>query len=147
MIPKELILPIESIHQLPKSPLYKEDGTMVGADWYHTYFCNPELTDWIIKHCPCECHVAEYIISDCAISFHKDLGRDYAFNYILDTGGENVITEFWDDSAQQLLSSVICEPNHRYVLNVSKQHRVLEPQPRPRVLVSITPKYGVTYQF
>ena len=105
------------------------------------------LTDWIIKHCPCECHVAEYIISDCAISFHKDLGRDYAFNYILDTGGENVITEFWDDSAQQLLSSVICEPNQWYVLNVSKQHRVLEPQPRPRVLVSITPKYGVTYQF
>lgn len=36
------------------------------------------------------------------VPMHKDFGRHYAINYMVDTGGENVYTVWWDDNFKEI---------------------------------------------
>jgi hypothetical protein len=144
-IPEELLLSKQEVEEaLTPVTLYHRDGTVYSAPWYHVYTCNDTLSAWIKNLLPFEVQYVEYIISDQAITLHKDIGRTRALNYILDTGGEQVTTEFFDDDENLLLQKV-CEPHTWYDLNVGMYHRVAEPQDHARFLISVTPKDGVTY--
>jgi hypothetical protein len=146
-VPLDLIKSLDQIKALPPVVLYQEDGSTYESEWYHVYTCDQELTDWIVKHFPVEVDVVEYIVSDRAIIMHTDLGRSQAYNYVLDTGGKNILTEFYNDSRDQLVEQVEYATNQWYLLNVSVPHMVKGEQTRPRVLISVTPKAGVTYKF
>lgn len=54
---------------------------------------------------------------------HKDVNRTLAYNYILDLGGSNVETCFYNDQLQ-LTESVIIEANRWHVINVDVYHNV-----------------------
>lgn len=146
-VPKELIKSLDQIRTLPQVTLYESDGNTYEVDWYRVYTCDSALTEWVKAHFPEEVDVVEYIVSDRAIVMHTDLGRSLAYNYILDTGGENIFTEFYNDSRDQLIERVEYAVGQWYLLNVSVPHQVNGEQSRPRVLISVTPKSGVTYKF
>ena len=146
-IPPELILTIEQAQMLDPVILYKEDGSVYQVDWYRVYTCDQALTDWVIENFPVEVDLVEYVVSDRAIVMHTDLGRDQAYNYLLDAGGTNIITEFYNSDQTQMIDNIEYQTNKWYVLNVGLPHKVSGPQTAPRFLISVTPKSGVTYKF
>ena len=146
-VPADLIVPLEQVNKLSPVVLYHQDGSVYQVDWYRVYTCNQELTDWVIEHFPIEIELVEYVISDQAIIMHTDLGRDCAYNYLINAGGTNIVTEFYNHDRVQLLESIEYQTNKWYRLNVGIPHRVNGTQTHPRFLISVTPKSGVTYKF
>ena len=146
-VPVDLILTIEQVRALTPIVLYHEDRSIYEVEWYKVYTCNQELTDWVHKTFPMEIDLVEYVISDQAIVIHTDLGRNQAYNYLLKSGGEDVLTEFYTADQTQMIDSIECETNQWYELNVGLPHKVSGPQNAPRFLISVTPKSGVTYSF
>ena len=144
-IPAHLLLTRSQIEeQLHRVTLYQSNGDVYDADWYRVYTCNDALMDYIKHTMPFDVQYVEYVISDRAIPMHRDLGRVRALNYVLETGGVNVATKFYNDDKRVMLEYV-CDTHTWYELNVGAYHSVAEPQPNPRFLLSVTPQDGVTY--
>jgi hypothetical protein len=146
-VPEHLIRSLEQIRELDPVVMYQKDGSTYEVDWYKVYTCDQQLTDWVVEHFPVEVELVEYIISTQAIDLHVDLGRNTAYNYVLDTGGDNIVTEFYSADRSQLIDSIEYTTNAWYVLNVGLPHQVKTPQSRPRIIISVTPSSGVTYKF
>ena len=146
-VPAELIMPLDHMHKLDAVTLYHQDGSVYQADWYRVYTCNQDLTNWVTANFPVEVELVEYVVSDQAIVMHTDLGRNCAYNYVIDTGGTNIVTEFYSHDHAQLLDSMEYQPNRWYQLNVGIPHRVNGTQTHSRFLISVTPKSGITYKF
>jgi hypothetical protein len=53
---------------------------------------------------------------------HKD-ARHYAINYLITSGGDNVVTEFYDDN-DVMIDSYIQQPGEWYFLNTLNKHCV-----------------------
>jgi len=146
-VPAELIMPLDHMHKLNPVVLRQQDGSVYQADWYRVYTCNQDLKDWVIMNFPIEVELVEYVVSDRAIIMHTDLGRNCAYNYLIDAGGTNIVTEFYNADESQMLDSIEYQTNKWYRLNVGTPHRVSGVQTHPRFLISVTPKSGVTYKF
>jgi hypothetical protein len=146
-VPPELIMSMEEAQTLPRVELYYEDQTHMAVDWYRVYTCNQELTDWVVKHFPVEVELVEYVISEEALLIHTDLGRKQAYNYLIDPGGKNIVTEFYTADRTQMIDSIEYQTNKWYVLNVGTPHQVAGQLTSPRFLLSVTPKAGITYRF
>ncbi|WP_353484131.1 hypothetical protein [Haliscomenobacter sp.] len=146
-VPADLIVPLEKMNELNPVVLRRQDGSVYQMDWYRVYTSNQELTNWIIEHFPIEVELVEYVVSDRGIFMHTDLGRDCAYNYLIDAGGINIVTEFYNTDQIQLLDSIEYQTNKWYKLNVGTPHQVVGTQTRPRFLISVTPKAGITYRF
>ena len=54
---------------------------------------------------------------------HRDIGRNWALNYIFDTGGDNVTTRWYDDNKCAIAETVI-QPNRWCLLKVDNLHAV-----------------------
>jgi hypothetical protein len=146
-IPSDLLMSMEQAQTLPRVELYNKDNTHVPVEWYRVYTCNQELRDWVIAHFPVEIELVEYIVSEEALLAHVDLGRNQAYNYLLDPGGKNIVTEFYTADRTQMINSMEYQPNKWYILNVGLPHQVAGKLDSPRFLISVTPKAGVTYKF
>ncbi len=81
-----------------------------------------------------------YQIIKKGISTHKDVGRKIIYNYILDTGGSDVHTNFYaEDKITELFSIKI--PSHTWhKMDVSFFHNVVGIE-KPRVAISIYQRY------
>jgi hypothetical protein len=93
------------------------------------------------------------------VPVHVDIGRKVAYNYIIETGGSNVLTAYFniDDFIQdrnnrhlrlfpkidcapaEPIYSVRIEPNRWHKLNVSVPHTVLNIE-NERIAITVTPK-------
>lgn len=144
-IPKNLLLSIDQVRELDPITLKRSDGSIYEVEWYKAYTANSELTNWVKENITIDVELVEYVITTKAVTMHVDLGRKQAFNYIINTGGDNVATEFYKEDRATLIDRTVCEPFVWYGLNVSIPHRVAEPQPGVRFLVSVTAKDAVTY--
>lgn len=72
------------------------------------------------------------------LSLHIDTPTKTKISYIFDTGGDNVITEFYQDySSNIMIDSIKILPNRWHILNVSKPHLVTGIEPG-RVRISLT---------
>jgi hypothetical protein len=58
------------------------------------------------------------------LDIHRDHGTEIKLSYLLDSGGNNVVTEFLDEQLNVTHSYVI-EPNRWHILNVKYLHRVV----------------------
>jgi hypothetical protein len=58
------------------------------------------------------------------ISIHKDTGRKIIYNYLIDTGGANVYTHFFDEDKKTELYSVNIPVNAWHKMDVSYYHNV-----------------------
>jgi hypothetical protein len=55
---------------------------------------------------------------------HKDIGTEVKFNYIIHSGGETVLTNFYDNSGN-LIETINFVSNAWYIMNVSIEHSVV----------------------
>ncbi len=67
-------------------------------------------------------HVSHYIKHQEGTGVHPthiDYGRKYAINYIIDTGGDNVITYWTKDDKSTILKEVVIESHRWHILHVN----------------------------
>lgn len=81
-----------------------------------------------------------YQIVKHGISTHKDTGRKIIYNYLLDTGGDNVYTNFYDENKTTEVFSVKIPSQTWHRLDVSYYHNVINIQ-KPRIAISIYEKF------
>ena len=55
---------------------------------------------------------------------HMDKGTKTKFIYLLETGGDNVVTNFYDDDQKTIVDSVVLEPHRWCILKVDAYHSV-----------------------
>ncbi len=69
---------------------------------------------------------------------HVDSPTKVKISYIFDTGGDNVLTEFYQDyQSGTLIDSIKILPFKWHILNVNRPHRVVGIEPN-RVRISLT---------
>jgi len=69
------------------------------------------------------------------VDIHIDLWRTLAYNYIIDTGGPEVKTCFYNES-NELIESYIIKANQWHSLNVETRHNVVNIV-RPRIAITV----------
>jgi hypothetical protein len=75
-------------------------------------------------------------VIDADLPMHKDHGTEIKFNYIIDQGGSDSVTSYYDDEGV-LLDFYTMDPHAWYILNVAVNHGVTNIIPGRR-RVSIT---------
>lgn len=84
---------------------------------------NQEIDQWGKENiCPNMYFGFQIISYD--LPLHKDHVTVSKLNYILDTGGENVVTEWYDDDQTTLLQSTILEPFRWHIIKADTYHTV-----------------------
>jgi hypothetical protein len=99
---------------------------------------NEPINQWCQQNICDEMYWAFQIIRG-DLNVHKDNGTLTKFCYLLDTGGDNVITNFFDDDKTTVLDSVVLEPHRWHVLKVDSFHNVKNIE-SGRIRFSITGK-------
>jgi hypothetical protein len=99
---------------------------------------NKIINDWCQRNICKEMYWAFQIISG-DLSIHKDKGTKTKFIYLLEAGGDNVITEFYDEDKTSVIQSVVIEPYRWHVLKVDSFHCVKNINPG-KIRFSITGK-------
>ena len=145
-IPADLILPLDQILKLDPFVLQNPDGSVYDVPFYKVFVANATLQEWVRSQFKFEIEWVEYLVAYESLGMHTDLGRCVGINYLLDAGGENVATEFYDIDRKTLLSRTVYQTNKWYMLNVEIPHQVVGEVKSPRIILSVTPKSGVTYR-
>jgi hypothetical protein len=91
-----------------------------------TDITSTSLKEWLNHNISNQMHYAFQIIpgKDGALPLHKDVKTNQKLCYILDTAGENVLTNFYDDE-KNLLQSIKIEPKRWHIIDVTKFHEVI----------------------
>jgi hypothetical protein len=93
----------------PNSYLWTDQFNQVVDSW-----CKENICDTM--------YYAFQIISN-DLPMHKDSGTKIKLTYILKTGGENTITEWYND-AEELVESVALEPCRWHIFKADSYHAV-----------------------
>jgi len=91
--------------------LTEEVDRYVRSFLFVCYFDKPNISGEV----PYAWLIAATFQGDVSGYIHKDL-RKHAINYVVDTGGDDVITEFYDDD-ENIIASYKQEPGEWYFLN------------------------------
>ena len=127
----------------------KNNKILTACEYIHGHLSYRPLIDWLLKNVPGinQDQIKGQIQSSGTHIVHSDIRRFAALNYIVDTGGENVITSWYQEknkplkrnktiSKQQsdegfvdynnleILDSVKFEKNKWYLIDVSVLHDV-----------------------
>lgn len=94
------------------------NGTYTWSDSF-----NIDVNNW------CQQYIAEsmyfgFQIINQNLPIHKDIGTLIKLNYVIDTGGTNVVTKFWDNDKTTLLASYKIEPNRWHIFKADTFHSV-----------------------
>lgn len=81
-----------------------------------------------------------YQIVKKGISIHKDVGRKIIYNYLLDTGGPDVYTNFYNEDKETELFSVKIPVRTWHKMDVSYYHNVIGIE-SPRIAISIYERF------
>ena len=105
------------------------DIKKLGSDWegdnpvYSTYRVSDELQTWVQSFFKLPI-IVNYQIINGQIPIHKDIGRTKCWNYLIDVGGPNVATQWWNDDETEVIRSVVFRGHCWYSLNVGIKHNV-----------------------
>ena len=107
-VPEDLILPVEEVLQLEN---------IFGGETknYTIHECQDELREYLKELFP-ECEKFRYQTLIKGVPVHKDRGRTTAINYIIETGGDNVQTIWYEED--------YTTPTHHVVLPKKKWHEL-----------------------
>lgn len=138
-VPEELLDPIEKI-------IGQESEVMLVRDFAHFEFktVNPKLDEWLHSVFKMKCY-AKYQVIRNGIAIHKDSpafpgDRRLAFNYLLQSGGPNVVTTVYDEDKTTILQSECIPLKRWHSLVVEKWHGVEGiSNEDPRVAITVTP--------
>jgi hypothetical protein len=147
-IPEELILSIDQVKQLPPVDLVARKDYLsneivpdkiIDTPNYKVYHVNSELNDYLKTIFNFEFKSFYHIINNEMVK-HIDTGRTLGINYLLNSGGIDVTTEFYDkQDPEQLLGSVVFPERRWYMLNVSLPHAVSAKSIVDRFAIALTP--------
>jgi hypothetical protein len=120
---------------LIKSPEYVLTGPFeFNTSYFKSKTVNRDLMDWLQIIFPFE-FTALYTISYHTLPIHKDVGiteeacptvgdRSIAINYVINTGGNNVTTQVYDEDQLTVLKSEKISKQKWHYLTVDKFHGV-----------------------
>jgi hypothetical protein len=120
-VPEELIESVDTIiNSLPKPT-----NTLVPSNftYFETRHVSNTLLEWSHQTFKDKVQGIKYQIIKPNIPIHKDIGRTVAFNYVIQTGGENSATCFFDDN-KKLLFKEIVPANHWHRIRTDMYHTV-----------------------
>ena len=118
-IPEDLLDPIQDIINAPPKP----ESRIPSSNYYfQTRLVSDKLFEWTKDTFKSECYVQYQIVRQ-GISIHKDIGRNVAFNYILEPGSDRAKTNFYDDN-HRLLCSKIIQPKKWHRIKTDVFHNV-----------------------
>lgn len=150
---KKLLLPRIPEHFIPEIYSTIDRGRNITYDGpniiykekfekYYGWYLMPEsLQQWFRQNISPDIYFGIQVITE-QMPIHKDVGADpksrteLKFNYLIDTGGNNVRTCYYDQE-ENLTATYVLEPHVWYMLNVRELHAVYDLSPRQR-RVSIT---------
>lgn len=118
-VPEEIITDALSAIGTPNYWLNKR------SDSYQVFPGTEKLYDFIHSHLDEQYRVTIQVIKN-TIPIHIDIGRSIVFNYIIDTGGEDIYTIFYskNDENYNVIESHKIEPFKWHRLTVSTPHSV-----------------------
>ena len=106
---------------------YKQAKT-TGNPYQWTDNGNQELDAWGKKHiCP-DMYFAFQIMWG-HLPMHYDIGTKTKLTYVLETGGDDVVTTFFDADGTTVLDSYCIEPHRWHIFKADTQHSVQNIQP------------------
>ena len=138
-VPEELLNSVESI-------IEQNSESMLVRDFAHFQFktVNTELDKWIHSVFKMKCYAKYQVITN-GIAVHKDSpafpgDRRLAFNYLLQTGGSNVITTVYDEDKTTILQQECIPLKTWHSLVVERFHGIEGIDPLlKRVALTVTP--------
>ena len=129
-------LPDDMIEEVYKS-LKGVDIYPYPLDEYQSFAATQPLQEYTKNLFDFSHNTLVQIIKD-NLGLHKDLGRKRAYNYIIEPGGDNVLT-CWHDEEKNLIESHCINVHRWHKLNVDVFHSV-ENVTRPRISITINDK-------
>lgn len=96
---------------------------------------NEQVQQWCRQNISPDMYWGVQII-DSDLPVHKDLGTQAKFNYIVDTAGGDVVTNFYDDE-MKLVETITFKEHAWYILDVTMFHEVVGVEPG-QVRLSLT---------
>jgi hypothetical protein len=130
-IPKEIFDTIPTDFSLYESKYKAKIDTYMWTDSH-----NQQLNEWCQTNiCPDMYFAFQIITGD--MGMHKDIGTRVKINYLVQTGGDNVLTEFFDDDQTTQLASYTIDAHRWHILKADTYHGVTNVAPG-QVRFSIT---------
>lgn len=118
--PSELILALEEIEHLQDDSV----GGMFGKpNNYRKYPVNAELADWLQSAFP-DCDTFDYQIIRKGLRVHKDVARTECYNFLVDNGGPNSRTTWYQDDKETITHTEIIPSQVWHKLQVDVFHGV-----------------------
>jgi len=117
------------------SNLWDRETVPLKLNMYNWMPANDVVQDWCKFNISPDLYWGIQVI-DANLPMHKDHGTEIKFNYIIDQGGSNPITNYFDDEGK-LIDSYTLMPHTWYILNVAVNHSVLNIEPGKK-RISIT---------
>lgn len=110
----------------------------MAVETYASYEIEQELQEWAQSQFDYPV-VARYQVIKKNLPIHRDLGiKGTKYNFLITTGGNNVITKWWDDEKNPttVLYEMIAKPLVWYNLNIETPHEVINVT-EPRISITI----------
>lgn len=105
------------------SALIRNDPEYQGAPSYSIYF-PPELEEMLLPIFGKGYRFGIQTIAPPSVSIHKDGSRLRCYNYLLDPGGKNVETCFYDDDGKEFYKEVIPSNTWHLLTDTQTYHNV-----------------------
>ena len=141
------IIPNELISEVHASILkYPNDFKVSFKTDYRRHAVTEQLKEFV--KLSFNNHVIKIQIIENKLEIHRDIGRTVAYNYLIDSGGSNVETCFYEDMTVdipvyenktfRLIEKIKIEEHRWHCLNVSNLHNVIN-LTSPRIAITVTP--------
>ena len=114
----------------------KEPGRFNSDTYWWSDSFNEEINQWCQQNICADMYFAFQVATGNMVP-HKDSGTKIKINYVIDTGGLNVLTEFFDDDFTTKLASYCIEPHRWHIFKADTAHQVINIEPG-KVRFSIT---------
>jgi hypothetical protein len=88
--------------------------------WTDQY--NEKINQWCKEHISNDMWWAFQILTN--VPVHKDTGTIVKLSYLIDTGGDNVVTNFYEKDQTTVKHSYVIEPARWHILKVDEYHSV-----------------------
>ena len=122
VVPEHLILPVEQVLEL-------ENIFGGRSPNYTIHECQAELVEYLQEQFP-EYTKFRYQTLVHGVPVHKDRGRTTALNYIIDPGGANVHTIWYDEDQVIPTCDAVLVKNQWHILQVDSYHTVMNIEER-----------------
>jgi hypothetical protein len=130
-------IPHDLEEEIIKSTIINENIFVYNSyENYKIYTATSELKKFIetfFKN-----HIIRVQVIEKKLHIHKDIGRKIKFNYLINSGGSNVETCFYNNKIK-LTQKIKIDERRWHKLDVSVLHNVINLE-TPRIAVTVSPK-------